>query len=60
MAGPDGGTAEKPVGLVYIAVAYPGGCEVEKANFIGSRQIIRHRASQTALNMLRLRILKTE
>lgn len=59
VAGPDGGTAEKPVGLVYIAVAYPGGCEVDKANFIGSRQIVRHRASQTALNMLRLRVLQT-
>lgn len=59
VAGPDGGTPDKPVGLVYIAVAYPGGSEVDKANFIGSRQIVRHRASQTALNMLRLRVLET-
>jgi nicotinamide-nucleotide amidase len=59
VAGPDGGTPEKPVGLVYIAVAYPGGCDVDKANFIGSRQVVRHRASQTALNMLRLRALKS-
>jgi len=58
IAGPDGGTAEKPVGLVYIAVAYAGGCDVEKANFIGSRQVVRTRSAQTALNMLRLRILK--
>ncbi len=57
IAGPTGGSEEKPVGLVYIAVAYPGGCEVEKANYIGSRSIVRTRASQTALNMLRLRIL---
>jgi nicotinamide-nucleotide amidase len=57
VAGPGGGTPEKPVGLVYIAVASPGGCDVEKANFIGSRQIVRHRAAQTALNMLRLHIL---
>ncbi len=57
IAGPDGGTPEKPVGLVYLAVAYESGCEVEKANFIGSRQIVRHRASQTVLNMLRLRAL---
>ena len=60
IAGPDGGTPEKPVGLVYLAVAYPGGCEVDKANFIGSRQIVRHRASQTVLNMLRLRILREQ
>ena len=54
IAGPDGGTPEKPVGLVYIAVASPGGCDVEQANFIGSRQIVRTRSAQTALNMLRL------
>ncbi len=58
IAGPDGGTTEKPIGLVYIAVAYAGGCDVEKANFIGSRKVVRTRSAQTALNMLRLRILK--
>ena len=57
VAGPDGGTPEKPVGLVYIGVAYAGGCDVEKCNFIGSRQVVRTRSAQTALNMLRLRIL---
>lgn len=60
IAGPDGGTPEKPVGLVYLAVAYSGGCDVDKANFIGSRAVVRHRASQTVLNMLRLRVLHTE
>jgi nicotinamide-nucleotide amidase len=59
IAGPDGGTPEKPVGLVYIAVAYPDGCDVEQANFIGSRQIVRTRSAQTALNMLRLRALRS-
>ena len=59
IAGPDGGTPEKPVGLVYIAVAYEGGCDVEKANYIGSRQVVRTRSAQTALNKLRLRILKS-
>jgi nicotinamide-nucleotide amidase len=59
IAGPEGGTAEKPVGLVYLAVAYPGGCEVDQANYIGSRSVIRHRSSQTALNMLRLRALSS-
>ena len=57
VAGPDGGTPEKPVGLVYFAVAYPGGCEVDKGNFIGSRAVVRSRASQNVLNMLRLRAL---
>ena len=59
IAGPDGGTPDKPVGLVYIAVAYEGGCDVEKANYIGSRQVVRTRSAQTALNKLRLRILQS-
>lgn len=57
IAGPGGGSPEKPVGLVYIAVSGPFGCDVEKVNYIGSRTIVRLRASQTALNMLRLRLL---
>ncbi|MDW8209043.1 MAG: competence/damage-inducible protein A [Chloroherpetonaceae bacterium] len=59
IAGPDGGTPEKPVGLVYIAVAGPEGCHVERASFLGSRQTIRQRAAQSALNLLRLHILHT-
>ncbi|HZT41002.1 MAG TPA: competence/damage-inducible protein A [Chthonomonadaceae bacterium] len=58
IAGPEGGTPEKPVGLVYIALAYAGGCDVEKANFIGSRQVVRLRSATTALNMLRLHAIK--
>ena len=59
IAGPDGGTPEKPVGTVWLAVAYPGGCDVDKAYFIGNRTVVRTRAAQTVLNMLRLRALKT-
>lgn len=58
IAGPDGGTPEKPVGLVYLAVAHSDGCDVERVQFIGARSVVRHRASQTVLNMLRLRALK--
>jgi nicotinamide-nucleotide amidase len=53
IAGPDGGTPEKPVGLVYIGVAGPGGVRVEKNLFLGSRADIRYRAAQYALVMLR-------
>lgn len=60
IAGPDGGTTEKPVGLVYIAVAHPDGCKIEKANFIGSRQVVRTRSAQTALNTLRLIALNSD
>ena len=57
IAGPGGGTPEKPVGLVYLAVAGPQECVVEKVNYIGSRSIIRYRASQTVLNMLRMTLV---
>jgi nicotinamide-nucleotide amidase len=53
VAGPDGGTPEKPVGLVYIALAGPGGVRVEKSRFMGSRADVRYRSAQYALVMLR-------
>lgn len=58
IAGPEGGTPEKPVGLVYIAVADAKRVEVERNVFIGSRQDVRNRAAQFALVMLRDRVLK--
>ncbi len=54
IAGPAGGSAEKPVGLVYIAVANGSGADVRRHTFIGSRDRIRQRAAMTALNHLRL------
>ena len=58
IAGPTGGTAEKPVGLVYIALAGAGSCDVHEHHFGASydRQVIRDRACKTALNYLRLRL----
>lgn len=53
IAGPTGGTPEKPVGLVYIALAHPGGVEVERHEFRGSRQGVRWSASEAALALLR-------
>jgi nicotinamide-nucleotide amidase len=53
IAGPDGGTPEKPVGLVYVGVAGPEGVRVEKNLFLGSRADVRYRAAQFALVMLR-------
>ena len=53
IAGPTGGTEQKPVGLVYISIAYDGGCETKKYNFAFNRYFIRLRAAHTALDMLR-------
>jgi PncC family amidohydrolase len=49
IAGPDGGTQEKPVGLVYLAVASPQGMGVFKHRFAGSRSEIRAAAVEAAL-----------
>ncbi len=54
IAGPTGGSADKPVGLVYIALTGPGGSTVHRHIFSGARNIIRRRAALTALNHLRL------
>jgi nicotinamide-nucleotide amidase len=56
IAGPGGGTEQKPVGLVYIAVDQGGQLSVERYVFSHSREHIRHRAALTALNMLRLKL----
>jgi nicotinamide-nucleotide amidase len=53
IAGPGGGTNEKPVGLVFIGLAKPdGSVMVEKCQFYGTRQQIVERTSNKALDML--------
>ena len=56
IAGPGGGTDQKPVGLVYIALEGLGRLDVRRYIFSHSRGHIRHRTALTALNMLRLRL----
>ena len=54
IAGPDGGSAEKPVGLVYLGLAGPAGdVRVEKHSFWGNRENVRSTATIRALEMLR-------
>ena len=57
VAGPTGGTAEKPVGLVFHALASESGMEVIRRNFPGDRARIRWFASQQALDMVRRKLL---
>jgi len=57
IAGPDGGSAEKPVGTVYIALASGQGARAERFLFAGDRQRIREMSVQTALNMVRQELL---
>jgi nicotinamide-nucleotide amidase len=56
VAGPDGGTEEKPVGLVYLGIAGPEGTAVTHRRFIGDRERIRVFTTQAALDLLRRRL----
>ena len=57
IAGPGGGTEEKPVGLVYIGLYYKDEVYVYKNVFNGNRQKVRTKATVTALDMVRRKIL---
>ncbi|MGA7379956.1 MAG: competence/damage-inducible protein A [Terriglobales bacterium] len=56
VAGPNGGTPEKPVGLVFHALASESGTEVVERKFAGDRKRIRWFASQQALDMVRRKL----
>jgi nicotinamide-nucleotide amidase len=63
IAGPTGGSPEKPVGTVWIAIDHPGpdfptATQVRRTVFLGDREEIRYRAAQSALDMIR-RVLET-
>jgi nicotinamide-nucleotide amidase len=57
IAGPGGGTREKPVGLVYIGLASPQGVRSEEYKLLGTRAQIRLKASQLALDMVRRHLI---
>lgn len=56
IAGPSGGSEQKPAGLVYISVVSDSKCETKRFIMSGDRGSIRLRAAQAALNMLRLEL----
>ncbi len=57
IAGPGGGTAEKPVGLVHIALAHADGEDAAEFRFGAERLVNKQRAVQTALDMVRRHLL---
>jgi len=56
IAGPDGGSAEKPVGLTYVAVADPDGVDVRRMVWPGDRTTNRHDSAAAVLEMLLARV----
>jgi len=56
VAGPGGGTAEKPVGLAFVALADEKGTQVREFRFPGDRERVRHWATQMALEVVRRRL----
>jgi nicotinamide-nucleotide amidase len=58
IAGPDGGTDDKPVGTVFISLAAPDGCWTKRFQFSGSRDEVRVITAWTALDWLRRYLLK--
>jgi nicotinamide-nucleotide amidase len=63
VAGPDGGTEEKPVGLVFVGLSDGDGTMVERVNltaFAGSREAVRERSTNRALDLLRQRVVDAD
>jgi nicotinamide-nucleotide amidase len=57
IAGPQGGSEQKPVGLVYAALATSQGVKTQEYRFLGDREQIRLQASQMALDMVRRHLI---
>ena len=60
IAGPSGGTPEKPVGLVYTALAWEGGEDIRRNLFLGGREQVKFQATQKAMDMLRRHLIGAE
>lgn len=58
IAGPDGGTPHKPVGLTFIGVAWEGGSQVKRVMYVGDRSTIRDRAAHGVLWLLYDRLVR--
>ena len=58
IAGPDGGTTEKPVGTVYLGLLYQNKVSVRLCHFTGSRRQIQEKTAHTALDLVRRALLE--
>ncbi|MDO8963239.1 MAG: nicotinamide-nucleotide amidohydrolase family protein [Coriobacteriia bacterium] len=58
VAGPGGGSEDRPVGMVWFAVASPSGCSATLKRFPGGRDTVRARATMTALDLLRRALIE--
>lgn len=58
VAGPDGGTVAKPVGLVYLGSVVAGSAQTERLTLFGRREQVRERAALSGLDFLRRRLLR--
>ena len=59
IAGPGGGSPQKPVGLVFLGVAWEGGSQIKRVMYAGDRAVIRDRAAHGALWLLHDRLART-
>jgi nicotinamide-nucleotide amidase len=57
IAGPGGGSADKPVGLVFVGLAWEGGTTSHSFSWIGTRAEVQSRTAKLALNQVRLHLL---
>ncbi len=58
LAGPGGGAADRPVGLVYVGLAWAGGVSSASHSWIGTRREVQSRTAKMALNQVRLHLLR--
>jgi len=60
IAGPSGGTSEKPVGLVYIGLAHGNTVTAHRFNFGGDREMNKLRSAAAAMNLVRLKVISED